>query len=201
VRSHYEAALSTGGDRGQVVGWRDEQAQTVRFDAIWRLISDVRAVVIADLGCGTGELLRYLREKMWDGLYLGTDISELMLDAARVGFRDDAKARFFAGSEPQQSDIAVMSGLFNVSFETGASSWMDYCVGVLDAMWSSAGLGIVFNMLSMNSDPLRRRQGLAYFDPGETIAMVANRYAANVRLDQSYGQFDFTVAVFRTPIG
>ena len=199
MRSHYETAFSAGGDRGQVVGWRDEIAQTARFEAIWRLIRDVQADAIADLGCGTGELLRYLRKKDWEGLYLGTDISELMLSAAKDQSRNDLSTRFFVGSEPQPSDFAVMSGLFNVSFDVDEPSWYDYCIGVLDAMWSSARLGMVFNMLSTNSDPMRRRQELAYFDPSEILRTVATRYAFNVRLDQSYGQFDFTVAVFRGP--
>ena len=46
-----------------------------------------------DYGCGYGALRSYLRERGHRGHYVGFDISERMIEAARAGISDDA-ARF-----------------------------------------------------------------------------------------------------------
>ena len=89
-------------------------------------------------------------------------------------------------------------GIFNVSLKTEPSVWKAYCEETIIKMWQSAQQGIMFNMLSIDSEPERRQRHLTYFDPSDWLRFVREHLSAHVRLDQSYGQFDFSVAVFRS---
>ena len=59
-------------------------------------------------------------------------------------------------------------------------------------------VGFGFNMLSLNSDPERRRADLYYVDPVATLAAIIARYGRHVALLQDYGLWEFTVLVRHT---
>jgi hypothetical protein len=50
-------------------------------------------------------------------------------------------------------------------------------------------------MLSLSSDPERRRANLHYADPVEMLAVCLSRYGRSVALLQDYGLYEFTVVV------
>jgi hypothetical protein len=50
-------------------------------------------------------------------------------------------------------------------------------------------------VLSLSSDPERRRPTLYYADPAEMLAYCLSRYGRSVALLQDYGLYEFTVMV------
>lgn len=197
VRLHYESALGAGGDRGQKVGWRNTAAQMTRFRCMFHLLSDYQPKSVADIGCGTADFLGFLRSQGWAGEYIGTDISQAMIEEAVNRFAGDAHSNFIVTESPPRADVVVASGIFNVSLHSDARIWTEYCQDFVRKMWQSAGQGIVFNMLSTDSDASKRQFSLAYFDPSDWLCFVRKQLSTHVQLDQTYGQFDFTIAVFR----
>jgi SAM-dependent methyltransferase len=66
-----------------------------------------RSFSISDFGCGNGHLAGFFREQGLDIDYRGYDFSTSLLDAARDGFADDPRVRFFeADIEDPDLDIA-----------------------------------------------------------------------------------------------
>ena len=200
IREHYEKALRTPGDSGKRVGWRDTTAQMTRFNCIFQLLTGYEPRSVADIGCGTADFLSFLRAQGWAGAYIGTDISQAMIQEASRRFAGDAHSKFIVTDSPPQADVVVASGIFNVSLNSDATIWKEYCEDSIRRMWQSAGQGIVFNMLSTDSDPDKRNLDLSYFDPSDWLCFVRKQLSMHVRIDQTYGQFDFTVAVFRSAI-
>ena len=197
IRDHYESELTRSEYGAQRVGWRDDSAQSSRFECIVRLLDGYQTSSVSDLGCGRGDLLEYLRGRGWFGSYVGTDISHKMIAEAASRFMHDTKAEFVVSEVPRRADFLVASGIFNVSLDSETQMWRAYSEELIRRMWESAEKGIVFNMLSTDSNPERRKSSLSYFNPSELLEFVRRELSTTVRLDQSYGQFDFTVAAFR----
>ncbi len=198
IREHYVKALRTPGDGGKRVGWRDTSAQTSRFKCIFQLLYDYEPRSVADFGCGTADFLTFLRAQGWTGEYIGADISQEMIQEASERFAGDSHSMFLVTDSPPHADVVIASGVFNVSLNSDATIWKEYCEDSIHRMWQSAGQGIVFNMLSIDSEPNKRHLELSYFDPSDWLSFVRKQLSTHVRIDQTYGQFDFTLAVFRS---
>jgi len=196
VRVHYEGVLESGGDSGQKVGWRDTKAQIVRFQIVSQVLRGVPFDSVVDLGCGTGDLLQFLRTRGWTGSYKGVDVSPSMVAESRLSFSLDRLAEFEVSNSPSHADVIIASGILNVCLDSSYDDWHRHCRQVISQMWQVASKAIVFNMLSIDSDITRRKSGLAYMDPSEWLT-YCRTLSRHVRLDQGYGQFDFTIAVFR----
>jgi len=201
VRDHYEQTLFRPGDSGAKVGWKDSDAQRIRFEVIWRILDGYNPKSITDVGCGTGDLLSFLRARGWIGKYSGIDISPKMISAAKDRFRNDEFALFSNSLEIPHSDFAVASGVFNVSLGADSKAWYAYSEKLICQMWDASECGVVFNMLSSDSDRGRHKSELSYFDLSYVASFVRVNLTHNLRLDQTYGQFDFTIAAFRSAFG
>lgn len=199
IRLHYESALETGGDSGQKVGWRNSKAQELRFEAISRVLNGVSFSTVSDFGCGTGDLLMHLRAQGWTGNYRGADISTKMVAEGTSRFCLDHSAQFEVSASPPEAQAVIASGIFNVCTMISDDDWHSYCCETISQMWRSSSKAIVFNMLSIDSHVDRRKSGLAYMNPSDWLSYCRTNFSSHVRLDQSYGQFDFTIAVFHHP--
>lgn len=195
VRVHYESKLESGGDCGQRVGWRDTKAQNLRFQTVSRVLNGIFFDSVGDLGCGTGDLLEFLRTRGWTGSYQGVDVSPRMVAESKLRFSRDRFAQFEVFTSPSHAEVIIASGIFNVCLESTHADWHAHCRTVISQMWRVSSKAIVFNMLSIDSDTTCRKSGLAYMDPSEWL-VFCRTFLRHVRLDQAYGQFDFTIAVF-----
>ncbi|MEI7713642.1 MAG: hypothetical protein WCI94_19570, partial [Rhodospirillales bacterium] len=63
------------------------------------------------------------------------------------------------------------------------------------ATYSQAGAGFGFNMLSLSSDPDKRRPDLHYASPTDTLDFCLTRFGRHVALLQDYGLWEFTILV------
>jgi hypothetical protein len=120
-----------------------------------------------------------------------------MIDNAKKQSLSDEQAFFTVSNQPSRGDVVIASGLFNVSLSESIDTWEKYCKEKIAQMWEAAEIGIAFNMLSTDSDRERRKQGLAYGDPGFWMDFVRASCSPCIRIDQSYGQFDFSLAAFK----
>ena len=115
VREHYEQALRSTGDSGRRVGLRDTAAQTARFNSFLRLMTGYSLGSVADIGCGTADLLSFLRSEGWAESYVGVDISPGMIEEATEKFRLDSCSRFLVTESLPRADFLIASGVFKVS--------------------------------------------------------------------------------------
>lgn len=81
--SFYSDKLAQHGSSAKGVGWKDENAQQIRFDQLAKIIEGNSEFTINDLGCGTGSFAEYLLEKPTSFTYTGYDISLEMIERAK----------------------------------------------------------------------------------------------------------------------
>jgi SAM-dependent methyltransferase len=200
VERYYSGKVLEHGPTAHGVDWKDEASQTLRFEQLLRVCSDRGPFSINDYGCGYGALVSHLDSHGYRFGYRGFDISEPMLEQARVVFaqREDVD---FVGREEELSpaDYTVASGIFNVRFDTSAERWQEYVLVTLGRIETLSTRGFAFNVLTSYSDADKMRSDLYYADPGFYFDYCKRHFSRHVALAHDYGLYEFTIIVRREP--
>lgn len=201
VARYYEGCLRAYGATAPGVGWKDLNSQVIRFRQFDELVGLSRIESILDYGCGTGDYFNYLSESGFTGQYCGFDISEKMIETARKRHSGNVRSKFVYDESALDSASAVIgSGIFNVKGESSPVTWRHYVEDTLGRMWDLSTEAMAFNVLSLVSDPERRSANLFYSDPDEILKYCIQKFSPHCNLNHSYGLFDFTVSVYRSPV-
>lgn len=201
IKNFYSSHLRDFGNSAKGVGWKNTEAQHIRFDQLVKIIATAD-YSINDLGCGVGELYKYLLERhLKPREYLGYDILTDMVDTANQLFVGTQNARFKKidrSSEMIEADYSVASGIFNVKYEASESQWMHYVLTTLDDLNSKSKHAFSFNLLTKYSDKEFMQEYLYYADPLFYFDYCKRNYSKNVALLHDYYQYDFTILVRKT---
>lgn len=196
VVQHYAGALAAHGPSPRGVDWKDQASHRTRHAQFLRLLEGDRDASVLDLGCGYGDFLAFLRVEGHQGPYIGYDVVQAMIDAARTQHAESGNCEFVVGAEPLSvCDYAVASGILNVRRGTDEAGWTAYVRDVIGQLARSGRKGFGFNVLSAVSDPEKRRDDLHYSDPVEMLRFCLDNYGRHVCLLQDYGLWEFTVLV------
>jgi SAM-dependent methyltransferase len=196
VASYYAAKLKAHGSTPQGVDWNGSDSHERRHRQFLYLLSSHPNGSVIDLGCGFGDFLRFLRAEGRRGSFTGYDIAPSMIEKAREIHGESDDCRWRVGAEPAESaDFAIASGIFNVKGDVSNEVWSRYVLQTIDILAQAGRDGFAFNMLSMSSDPDRRRPNLYYADPVDMLAHCLARYGRSVALLQDYGLYEFTMLV------
>ena len=199
----YDMRLKRFGARPEGVFWLDEDGQRLRFDILSRIIEGAGgSVTVNDLGCGYGAFFRYLKDRpdMKDGLYLGYDISESMVEKAKR-LNDDPRAKFVQGLiATWRADYSFASGTYNMRMDTDPDEWAEYVRASLVQLWSASGRGLAFNMLA-DEDAIRRgkprQDDLYYARSGEYLDFCRRQLSPHSTLIEDYPLAEWTIQVTR----
>ena len=177
----YGQSLRRHGATPQAVFWNSRKSQEARFAALMAMIArDLvareragEAPVIADIGCGYGAMLDYLRARpglsSWD--YQGVDINTAMIRECRSRFAAD-KARFTLGRAPAGPvDYALFSGTFNLCLSGDADRWAGYINDCLAGSWPLCRRGMALNLLCRTQTGISNR--IFYADQDATQAALS----------------------------
>jgi SAM-dependent methyltransferase len=200
VSDYFVAKLAEYGPTAPGVDW-NESSVIPRNRQFLRLFGEERNATILDLGCGYGDFLRFMREQGLAGTYIGYDILPEMIAAARRihGEGDDRIWR--VGALPQETaDYAVASGILNRKGDVSIEDWREYVRETVDVLARAGRRGFAFNMLTLSSDPERRRPDLYYADPVEMSDYCLSRFGRSLALLQDYGLYEFTIVVRQTRV-
>jgi SAM-dependent methyltransferase len=192
TRARYAARFGEFGYDPRTLGWHKGRQQ-VRFAAALHAVGTQFGSLL-DVGCGFGDLFGYLRERGWQGDYLGVDIVPELLDEGRKRFGPRG-ARFECIDLSSESlafsaDVAVALGIFNHRLK---GDNLEFVAQTLHAMWAHSTQAIVVDFLSTTAD--RPKPELFHAD-AEVILQMAVGYSKRVRLDHSYMPFEFLVAIW-----
>jgi SAM-dependent methyltransferase len=178
------------------VDWKDAPSHHLRHAQFLRLLTGDPEASVLDLGCGYGDFLSVLRAAGHRGRYLGCDVAASMIDAARALHGEGPDRAWHVGADPPETrDYAIASGILNVRRGADPDSWAAYVDTVIDTLARHARLGFGFNMLSLSSDPEKRRADLHYGSPTGILELCLRRFGRHVALLQDYGLWEFTVLV------
>lgn len=176
VLRHYNRELKRHGARAKGVLWRDAEGAARRFRVLSQIlpVSDCTApfdssgaacTTVHDFGCGYGALFHFLSEHpvmQSGGSYLGTDMSEDMLSAARE-LVSDQRARFAYGvGAAEPAEYTMVSGTFNLKSNVDDGTWSAFVQESLRELWKQTHKGLAFNLLHDNSP--QQNSSLYYAD-------------------------------------
>jgi SAM-dependent methyltransferase len=112
------------------VGWQSYDSQKQNFDVATDLdnISWNSVGSVLDVGCGYGELVRYLREeKAFEGTYTGVDILDRFIHRAAQLYGEDNRNAFICGdilacSQLLSSyDVVISMGTLSINYDYPSS--------------------------------------------------------------------------------
>jgi SAM-dependent methyltransferase len=195
VERLYRDSLAEHGASPCGVGWKDEAAQTLRFEKLAYVLDADGPVSVIDWGCGYGAMFAFLDARVELARYTGYDISAEMLAAARANVPDE-RARFVHGTRIEEdADYAFLSGTLNVRMSAPEAEWAAYVRDVLRMLHARSRRGFAFNLLTSYVD--WREDHLYYADPGELFAFCRTELARSVTLLHDYPLYEWTIAVRR----
>jgi SAM-dependent methyltransferase len=196
VAAYYASKLQAHGSTPQGVDWNGMDSHVTRHRQFLRLLDGAADASIIDLGCGFGDFLRFLRAEGYRGHFSGYDIAPEMIEKARELYGETDDRQWRIGAEPDDAaDFAIASGIFNVKGDVPNAIWTRYVRQTIDVLAGAGRRGFAFNVLSLSSDPERRRPNLYYADPADMLAYCLSRYGRSVALLQDYGLYEFTLLV------
>lgn len=196
VAAYYDAALARHGPTARGVDWKDDSSHLLRHRQFLRLVADDPDASVLDLGCGYGDFLTVLRAAGHRGRYLGCDLAPGMVATARELHGEGSDHGWLVGAQPPEAcDYAIASGLLNVRRGAEPAAWDAYIESIIATLARYGRRGFGFNMLSLSSDPEKRRPDLHYGSPTGMLELCLTRFGRHIALLQDYGLWEFTVLV------
>ncbi len=199
LQHFYHKNLVQFGPSAQGVGWKNKEAQAIRFEQLVKVFrKEAQEISVNDLGCGVGDLVSYLEENVPGYIYRGYDVMAEMISLAKEKYKEHEKISFYtisSASDMQKADYTIASGIFNIRFDTNDESWLRYILETLQTMNEKSRKGFAFNILTKYSDKEFMKPELYYADPSFLFDYCKQKFAKNVALLHDYNQYDFTIIV------
>jgi SAM-dependent methyltransferase len=196
LNTYYSEKIREYGQSPRGVDWNSEDGQFLRYKQLLKLVQVDSGFSIADVGCGYGALIDYLKLKFKNYEYHGIDLSQEMIAAARARYSRVGSMHFHvAAQSPAGGDYCVASGIFNIRFEYSEDVWWSYIVSTLDQLHESSRRGFAFNCLTQYSDVDKMRDYLYYASPCKLFDWCKKKYSSQVALLHDYGLYEFTILV------
>ena len=198
ARDYYDAKLLQHGPTPAGADWNSHASQALRFrqlEHLWEADADAS---LLDYGCGYGAMASYVRGRGHRGPYVGFDVSESMIAAARTHLASLPACELTARrDELRPCDYAVASGVLNVKQGATDDAWVAYVWEIIGDLAALGTRGFAFNALTLYSDVEKRRADLFYADPLALFDRCKRQYSRFVTLLHDYPLYEFTIIVRR----
>lgn len=196
---YYESHLISHGDTARGAAWPDEGSRNVRFQAgldIMLAHARQQPMTICDLGCGTGELYRYIRDNgMHQITYVGIDRSAIAIKLAEVKFPgvtfhciDTENCTADDLGQVFDCDFIFANGLFTVKHSATQQDMWRFMTRMIQTVWSHARRGIVFNVMSKVVD--WERDDLFHVSYDELAAFLHQLAGRHIGFKADYGLYE-----------
>lgn len=131
--------------------WFSKTRQNNRFSIICEQIKrnvDKLPASIADVGCGYGALVPYLKknECFPREIYYGVDICSDLIAYCKAKWEDKDHVFNIGVVPPNPVTVTVMSGTYNLSVTKRINDWEDYIFQCLEVCWSMTETVMIFNL-------------------------------------------------------
>jgi hypothetical protein len=192
----YEAMLEESGINAGGVGWSSDRVMDTPFELFAEMLAgETGPVSVNDLGCGWGALFDHLQDLpvFAQGIYIGYDISEAMVAAARrrVG---DPRARFEQAASPLvRADYSLASGTFNIRFGAALADWDGLVRDSIRILAQASRKGFAFNLLGTR--PVEVDPDMFYADPADFTAFCRAEFGQRVETILDYVPNQFMIRV------
>lgn len=194
ILSAHRDSLKRYGYSPWALYWSSREIQEQRFAILFEAGMQSGESLL-DVGCGFGDLARWLEAQGCRVDYTGLDLSPELLEEGRRRYPDLELLEgdlFDLDPAPASFDWLVLSGTLNRDLGDGG----DYARRLIRRMWQACRKGIAFNLLDARHGPTAERWDLQSFHPGEILRLV-QAFAPRVQLRDGYLDNDFTLLAWR----
>lgn len=193
----YDQSVAEFGDSNCAVLWNNAQSQYLRF---FQLVKNINIqdpeISILDVGCGNGEMYKFLHFCGFRGTYTGIDINENLLSIAEAKFKGKNisffKVDLLSDNFEPCYDYVLMSGLFNSNYGQDFS-WI---CRFTEAMYKRCKKATVFNMISTHVN--YQDKELYYVSPSELLNYVISNVTPSVTLIHNEPPYNFQIELKKT---
>ena len=200
TKKYYENRLKKFGNNYKGMNWPNKSGQNLRFQELLKLFK-FKNSSIHDVGCGNGMLLDFLKRKRINFKeYLGTDISQKMIDQCKINFKNKKNINFLCVNiikkkKIKKYDYVVSSGLFNIKNNFSSKEWQNYVYLTISKMFSLSKKGISFNLLTF--DTTYRNNKLYYQSVDDLFKYCRKNISKKIFINHSYKLWEYTVYIFK----
>ena len=200
-----EASVKSHGATPEAV-WLDrsnaQEKGVRRCDAIFRMLDSRADSTILDLGCGPGLALGYLEDR--HGLmverYLGIDISEPLIDAARLAWPHHKFEVRDITANPLPAkcyDFTAINGVLTAKYTLPNDAMESFVTELLSAAWQSTSVALSFNVMSIHVDWMR--DDLFHWPLDRAAGFCISQLSRHINIIADYDLYEYTVQVYREP--
>ena len=193
----YEKRLGQFGYSPAALGWGKEGRQDVRFKILSELIIARPQSSVLDVGCGFGDLYRFLRNNLWRGEYAGIDIVPGLLNMAK---EIDPHINVFEGDVTSSDsppvnikyDFVVASGVFNAKLSTTTNE--EHIQKALTNMYGLSKIAVCVDFMSTYVD---YQHPEAYHTNPMWAFNIAKGLSRRVTLRHDYMPYEFSLIIYK----
>ena len=190
ILDFYQDTHSEYGDRDvRSVHWNNLHDQITRFRALLQ-VEDISGGSVLDVGCGLGDLYKYLLQSEIAVEYTGIDIVPGFIFSARQRYPQGNFEIADINDIKQSYDYILASGALSFKVEDN----QQYYQNIIKKMYQLADKAVSFNMLDnrIHTD----NETYAAYSPIE-VADFCSTFANRVEVAVDYLPQDFTIYLYK----
>lgn len=194
IKSFYQSKFSKYGVDPKSLLWQGRGAAHQRFRQFWAEL-DFDNKSILDVGCGFGEMGKFLSKRYSGVKYTGVDIVPEFIKEAKkllpdLEFREED---FLNNPSDKTYDIVLASGVLN----SNVTDNMEYRKKAIKTMFDHADYVCAFNMLGAHPQPENEKNSNVWYADSMEILEYCFSLTRRVILRHHYNPTDFTVFLFK----
>lgn len=201
LEKHYTNKVKVHGANAKGVDWRDEETAYLRYQVMKNMLSSKhRKFSLLDVGCGYGGFLGFLKKYNYCMDYTGIDISDLMIDYAKRAYKDSIflNEDYLNHSCKFQYDYIICNGILTQKLDSSLLDMEAYLKLLIYKMFNDCKIGCCFNLMSSRVNYYSSH--LFYRHPSEVITYCLSELTPYLKVDHSYGLYEFTVYLYKKPL-
>jgi SAM-dependent methyltransferase len=191
IKYHKDQIKKFGIDSNDALGWKDKIYQRLRFDALIGS-QNLNARTVLDVGCGTCDLLEYLKQKEIECFYTGIDQMIEFIELASQKNINNINCSFLLG-DFWTADL----GQYDYVFASGALSYRNsdkqFIYKVIARLFALSKIAFVFNLL----ETTKSGDGILIAYDKADIFEFCKKLSGKVMLNDSYIKGDYTISMFK----
>jgi SAM-dependent methyltransferase len=190
-RFHQMRVQNFGEGTSKALGWHDDNSQLLRFTMLAG-IGDMNNRSVLDVGCGYGDLSKFLYDKYPQLKYSGIDQSEDFLAIAQARYAYLPDTTFFIGdftiADLPPTDYVLACGSLNYhTTEPG------FIYKMITKLFNTCNIAFGFNLLSNVKNP----NGILTAYNIDDIMGHCRTLTSQVILQDKYCDGDFTIWIYK----
>lgn len=195
VRAYWDRRARSPGTDLDKLEWTHRRTQRMRFEA-FLLDHDLNHKSVLDVGCGLADFYAHLRQRGIAADYIGYDISPEMIRQCRARYPDQ---RFLAGNVLEfrpaaRFDYTVAFGIHNIRMHAGRAILEQVTRHQFDLSSIAAHVSLLTDRYTSFAPHIQAW-------PAEEILTMALQITPHVALHHHYLHNDFSITLYRAPIG